>query len=103
MQNKINKIQKKFRILNDWELIFEDKSDIKCQSFFNYEMKEGLIYGWESKSIMPKKYIIHEILHCCFCQLEAIQKSKNINYLKKREVEEYLIRDICSYFMGDKK
>lgn len=102
MQKEINKIQKQFRILNGWEIIFDEKSDMKCQSTFNFEMKQGIIYGWESKSIMPKKYIIHEILHCCFCQLDAIQKSKNINYLTKREVEEYLIRDICSFFMVDK-
>jgi hypothetical protein len=75
---------KNFRVLNDWEIEYDDNSNYKGQCCCNLETKCATIYGWGSEK-RPDDYLIHEVLHVAFRSAVAMGK----------EGEELFIQDVC--------
>ena len=86
------KISKKFRILNKWQFRYIHDKTISGQIVINTKKKMGFLYKWHDNTPTPKKYILHEVLHCVLRALLTMDKRKS---KELRETEEQLVQDIC--------
>lgn len=78
----------KFRILHDWEIIYDDLVEFKNQCSFNNELKKAIIYecvNINNQQIDIKNYILHEMIHI------AIGAAEN-----NRELNEILVQDLSA-------
>ena len=84
---KIKELQKKFRVLHDWDIGYEAHSVYSSQCCHNPTTKMATIYKFGKKKV-PPDYFLHEILHIAFA---AVRDNK--------ETEEMLVQDICSFLL----
>jgi hypothetical protein len=94
MQKEINRVKRKFQILNDWDIKYvrANKSN-QARVSFHPNKKKAIVYGY-GKSEIPKDYFFHELLHCAFRELLNMDRRKPKDI---RVAEELLIQDICKF------
>lgn len=86
MQQEIKKQQVKFRVLDDWDILFIEDGYIRQVSINPLENK-AFVRSW-GDGLVPADYILHEMLHI------AIRAAVRKGY----EGEELLVQDLCVLF-----
>ena len=87
--------QSKFRILQGYDIEYDNKSEYKGQTSLGTKKKRAVIYAY-GRGRAPKDYIFHEIQHIC---LAEIRKGKGCSkYSVRREKEEKYVQDLCVIF-----
>ena len=95
-QEEIEYWQSKFRILEGYNIEYENKAEYKGQTSLGTKRKRAGIYAYGRKGRVPKDYIFHEIQHIC---LAEIRKGKGCSkYSVRREKEEFYVQDLCQIF-----
>ena len=93
---------RRFRILKDWEIKQSRSKKYLAQSSAFPDTKTATIYQWGDmyREKQPCDYIFHEVLHIAFRALEHMDKRKP---KEKRQAEEELVQDICSFIRNKPK
>jgi hypothetical protein len=78
-------IKSHFRVLDGWQIDYDDVSVYKAQCCCNVLLKQATIYGWGELNPMPDDYFMHEVLHVAF-------KAANST---GRDGEELFVQDLC--------
>ncbi len=97
VQNEIKYWQSKFRILKDWEINYESKTEYKQQCTAVAKTHRATIYAW-GRGRRSKDYIFHEILHICQKEITFYKE-----YKVRREKEEMYIQDLCQIMRAHDK
>jgi len=88
----IKKYQGEFRILEDWEINYEDDGKYYDQCSFNNKTKKAAIYPFSPGKERLDQYVFHEMLHICQCALRRGSTKE------RGEKEELLIQDLCKIY-----
>ena len=93
MQNKIDRLKRKFRILKQWQIKYykATKNNQACTAI-SPNKRIAHIYGYGRKDI-PEDYLFHEFLHITFNALLRMDRRKPKEI---KQAEENLIQDICT-------
>lgn len=84
-KKEIARLAKQFRVLADWTITYEDKSDHHAQCTIHPEEPLAVIYSWGKLSPEADDFLLHEILHVAF---RAAQRLGH-------EGEELFVQDLC--------
>lgn len=104
IQEQINSIKNKFRLLDEWKISFLPATDLdQAIVIFDKENPRlATIYGFCNREEVkvPEDYYMHEVLHCAVRELTRIDRRKN--HLL-REAEEALVQDLCKVIYESNK
>jgi hypothetical protein len=94
IQSEIDYWKSKFRILADWEILYDENTDYTGRGHHVAKTKKAAIFPW-GEGEQEEDYIYHEILHICQCHLRYLYETA-ADYKIWREAEEKYVQDVCA-------
>jgi hypothetical protein len=95
IERLIPRYQKMFRILEKWDIQYEDDGVYGDQCWHNNKTRIARIYPVTVETNIDD-YVFHEILHICQSELRIG------GYKNKREKEEMFVQDLCKIMYESK-
>ena len=95
-QEQVNHWQSKFRILKDWDIVYDVDDIMKSQCNHSASNKKASIF---ENTVNEADYFFHEILHICDAHLRFLNRG---TYKPYREASEEFVQDLCIIVFEDR-
>lgn len=73
MLDQIKRVQKQLRVLDDWNIKYDDSGAYTREMTCHPEQKRGVVRSW-GEGVQAEDYVLHELLHMAIRAVQAAKK-----------------------------